>query len=136
MDRMTDKTQFRLFMKWVAIGGGALVLVGLVLTLAGVHCSDALLEMGFGSLSIVAIFMGQLFPYTSNDGDASQKARLQPIWKFAMTCTGYATATILLGALFAILHWSEGMAILLAGLAGLAVCALAWVFYLVQRNKQ
>ena len=79
----------------VAIMGGALLLVALVLELAGAHYNDALLTVGFGTLAIVAFFLGQMFPGTHRVG--------APIWKFAMTLTGYSLATTLIGLLFIIL---------------------------------
>ena len=105
----------------VAIMGGALLLVALVLELAGAHYNDALLTVGFGTLAIVAFFLGQMFPGTHRVG--------APIWKFAMT------ATTLIGLLFVIKHWPGGdkMTIIAAGC--LAVCAIAWLVYLLYYKK-
>ena len=114
----------------VAIMGGALLLVALVLELAGVHYNDALLTVGFGTLAIVAFFLGQMFPGTYRVG--------APLWKFAMTLTGYSLATTLIGLLFIIMHWTGGDKLMIIGVGCLAISAIAWLFYFIfiQRNKQ
>ena len=127
MNQITGSPKFRPFMLKVAIMGGALLLVALVLELAGVHYNDALLTVGFGTLAIVAFFLGQMFPGTYRVG--------APLWKFAMTLTGYSLATTLIGLLFVIKHWPGGdkMTIIAAGC--LAVCAIAWLVYLLYYKK-
>ena len=111
----------------VAIMGGALLLVALVLKLAGVHYNDALLTVGFGTLAIVAFFLGQMFPGTHRIG--------APIWKFAMTLTGYSLAAALIGLLFVIMKWSGGDKMMILGIGCLAVCAIAWLVYLLYYRK-
>ena len=111
----------------VAIMGGALLLVALVLELAGAHYNDALLMVGFGTLAIVAFFLGQMFPGTHRVG--------APLWKFAMTLTGYSLAAALIGVLFIIMHWPGGDKMMLIGVGCLAVCAIAWLVYLLYYKK-
>ena len=130
MNQITDSPKFRPFMLKVAIMGGALLLVALVLKLAGVHYNDALLTVGFGTLAVVAFFLGQMFPGTH---------RIEaPIWKFAMTLTGYSLAATLIGLLFIIMHWTGGDKLMIIGVGCLAISAIAWLFYFIfiQRNKQ
>ncbi|MBR5352672.1 MAG: hypothetical protein IK126_03085 [Bacteroidales bacterium] len=127
MNQITDSPKFRPFMLKVAIMGGALLLVALVLKLAGVHYNDALLTVGFGTLAIVAFFLGQMFPGTHRIG--------APIWKFAMTLTGYSLAAALIGLLFVIMKWSGGDKMMILGIGCLAVCAIAWLVYLLYYRK-
>ena len=127
MNPITDSPKFRPFMLKVAIMGGALLLVALVLELAGVHYNDALLMVGFGTLAIVAFFLGQMFPGTHRVG--------APLWKFAMTLTGYSLAAALIGVLFIIMHWPGGDKMMLIGVGCVAVCAIAWLVYLLYYKK-
>ena len=127
MNQITDSPKFRPFMLKVAIMGGALLLVALVLKLAGVHYNDALLTVGFGTLAVVAFFLGQMFPGTHRVG--------APIWKFAMTLTGYSLAAALIGVLFIIMHWPGGDKMMILGVGCLAVCAIAWLVYLLYYKK-
>ena len=127
MNPITDSPKFRPFMLKVAIMGGALLLVALVLKLAGVHYNDALLTVGFGTLAVVAFFLGQMFPGTYRVG--------APIWKFAMTLTGYSLAAALIGLLFVIMHWLGGDKMMILGVGCLAVCAIAWLVYLLYYKK-
>ena len=127
MNQLTDSPKFRLFMQKVAIMGGAMLLVALVLKLAGVHYNDALLTVGFGTLAVVAFFLGQMFPGTYRVG--------APLWKFAMTLTGYSLAAALIGVLFIIMHWPGGDKMMLIGIGCVAVCAIAWLVYLLYYKK-
>lgn len=111
----------------VAIMGGVLLLVAFVLKLAGVHYNDALLTVGFGTLAVVAFFLGQMFPGTYRVG--------APLWKFAMTLTGYSLAAALIGVLFIIMHWPGGDKMMLIGVGCVAVCAIAWLVYLLYYKK-
>ena len=114
-------------MQKVAIMGGVLLLAALVLKLAGVHYNDALLTVGFGTLAVVAFFLGQMFPGTYRVG--------APLWKFAMTLTGYSLAAALIGVLFIIMHWPGGDKMMLIGIGCVAVCAIAWLVYLLYYKK-
>ncbi|MBQ6069694.1 MAG: hypothetical protein IJK84_09335 [Bacteroidales bacterium] len=127
MNQLTDSPKFRLFMQKVAIMGGVLLLAALVLKLAGVHYNDALLTVGFGTLAVVAFFLGQMFPGTYRVG--------APLWKFAMTLTGYSLAAALIGVLFIIMHWPGGDKMMLIGIGCVAVCAIAWLVYLLYYKK-
>ena len=119
----------------VSIMGGGLLLVAFVLRFAGVYFNDALYIVGFGTLAIVAFFLGRLFPYPVKDAGAAKEMQLQPIWRFAMTLSGYTLAVLLMGALFALMHWPGGKTMLILGLVALGGCALAWLFFFVLRNK-
>ena len=127
LDNIAESPKFRRFMLQVSIMGGGLLLVALVLKLAGVHYNDALLTVGFGTLALVAFFLGRLFPGTHRIG--------APIWKFAMTLTGYSVATSLIGLLFIIMHWPGGDKMMIIGIGCLAVCAIAWLVYLLYYKK-
>ncbi len=127
MNPITNSPKFRPFMLKVAIMGGAMLLVALVLKLAGVHYNDALLTVGFGTLAVVAFFLGQMFPGTYRVG--------APLWKFAMTLTGYSLAAALIGVLFIIMHWPGGDKMMLIGVGCVAVCAIAWLVYLLYYKK-
>ena len=127
MNPITDSPKFRPFMLKVAIMGGALLFVALVLKLAGVHYNDALLTVGFGTLAVVAFFLGQMFPGTHRVG--------APLWKFAMTLTGYSLAAALIGLLFIIMHWPGSDKLTIIGVGCLAVCAIAWLVYLLYYKK-
>ena len=115
-------------MLMVAIMGAALLVVALVLTLAGVHYNDALLTVGFGSLAIVAFFLGRMFPAPAN-------APMSAIWDFAMRLTGYSAAVALMGLLFVLQHWPGGKPMLVAGSVSLVACGLVWLFYLIKNNN-
>ena len=127
MNQITDSPKFRPFMLKVAVMGGALLLVALVLELAGVHYNDALLMVGFGTLAIVAFCLGQMFPGTYRIG--------APIWRFAMTLSGYSLAATLIGLLFIIKHWPGGDKLTILAIGCLAVCAIAWMVYLWYYRK-
>ena len=127
MNPITDSPKFRPFMLKVAIMGGTLLLVALVLKLAGVHYNDALLTVGFGTLTVVAFFLGQMFPGTHRVG--------APLWKFAMTLTGYSLVAALIGVLFIIMHWPGGDKMMILGVGCVAVCAIAWLVYLLYYKK-
>ena len=127
LDNIAESPKFRCFMLQVSIMGGGLLLVALVLKLAGVHYNDALLTVGFGTLALVAFFLGRLFPGTHRIG--------APIWKFAMTLTGYSVDTSLIGLLFIIMHWPGGDKMMIIGIGCLAVCAIAWLVYLLYYKK-
>ena len=126
-DPQTLSARLRRFMKQVAVMGGVLLLVALVLKLAGVHYNDALLIVGFGTLALVAFLLGYVFPT-----DAA--APMAQIRDFAMKLLGWSLAVVLMGALFVLMHWPGGKTMLLAGGISLAVAAIAWLFYFVRRN--
>ena len=136
MEKMTESPQFRRFMKQVALMGAGLLLVAFVLRFAGAHFNDALYIVGFGTLAVVALFLGYLFPYRSKEGNEAADMRLRPIWRYAMTTSGYTLAVLLMAALFALMHWPGGSTMLIVGLFTVGGCALAWLFYFIQRNKQ
>jgi len=128
-DPQTFSARLRRFMKMVAVMGGALVLVALVLKLAGVHYNDALLTTGFGTLAIVAFYLGKLFP-------AKPDTPMAQIWNFGMTLTGYGLAAALIGLLFVLQHWPGGKMVLAIGGGSLLLTGLIWLYYFLRRNKQ
>jgi len=116
-------------MMLVALMGGVLVLVALVLKLAGVHYNDALLTTGFGTLAIVAFFLGKLFP-------AKPDTPMAQIWNFGMTLTGYSLAAALIGLLFVLQHWPNGKMVLAVGAGSLLLTGVVWLFYFVRWKRQ
>ena len=134
MDPITKSPKFRPFMLKLAIMGGALLLVGLVLTLAGVHFNNALLIVGFGTLAIVAYLLGKIFPQPIKGLD-TDSPHLLNIWQFTMRLTGYALAVTLIGLLFVLQHWPGGKTMLYVGVLSLLVCLGSWLYYVIQRNK-
>ena len=121
-------------MKQVAIMGGGLLLVALVLKLAGVHYNDALLMVGFGTLAIVAFLLDKIFP-TPIKGMDTDSPHLLNIWKFAMRLTGYSLAVALIGLQFVSQHWPGGKTMFYVGVLSLLVCMGSWLYYVIQRNK-
>ena len=136
LDNLSKSPQFRSFMKKVALMGAGLLLVALILKLADIHYNNALLIVAFGTLAVVALFLWCLFPYHSKEGNEAADIRLRPIWRFAITTSGYTLAVLLMAALFALMHWPGGRTMLIVGLFTVGGCALAWLFYFIQRNKQ
>ena len=134
MNQITNSPNFRPFMLKVAIMGGALLLVALVLKLAGVHYNDALLTVGFGTLAIVAFLLDKIFP-TPIKGLDTDSPHLLNIWQFTMRITGYALAVALIGLLFVLQHWPGGKTMLYVGVLSLLVCLGSWLYYVIQRNK-
>ena len=136
IEKMAELPQFRRFMKQLALMGAGLLLVAFVLRFAGVHFNDALYIVGFGTLAVVAFLLGYIFPYRSKEGNEAADMRLRPIWRFAMTASGYTLAVLLMAALFALMHWPGGRMMFLIGVMTVAGCAIAWLFFFIQRNKQ
>ena len=136
IEKMTELPQFRRFMKQLALMGAGLLLVAFVLRFAGVHFNNALFVVAFGTLAVVAFLFGYIFPYRSKEGNVAADMRLRPIWKFAMTVSGYTLAVLLMAALFALMHWPGGRVMFLTSVMAVAGCAIAWMFFFIQRNKQ
>ena len=134
MNSITDSPKFRTFMKQVAIMGGVLLLVALVLKLAGVHYNDELLTVGFGTLAIVAFLLDKVFPNPIKGLD-TDSPHLLNIWKFAMRLTGYSLAVALIGLLFVLQHWPGGKTMLYVGVLTLLVCLGFWLYYVIKQNK-
>ena len=131
-DNLSQLPKFRKFMLELAVFGAFLTIVGLVLKLAGVPFNFSLFIVGIGTLAVVAFFLDKIFPYRSSDNSL----RLAPIWNFAMRLSGYTLAVLLMGLLFVMFHWPGGKMLLIVGLVAVVGCGLAWLFYLMQRNKQ
>lgn len=122
-------SKLRRFMKQLAVMATVLLIVALVLKLIEVHYSDDLLIVGFGTLAIVALFLGKIYP-------APADTPMQPIWNFAMRNTGYSLAVLMIGALFALMHWPGSKVMLVAGAIALLACGAAWLFYIIRKNRQ
>ena len=120
-DKITESPQFKSFMKKLALMGALLTLAGLIMKLTGSHAGATLLMMGMGSLSLVAFFLGSIFPCPYSTGLV--------LWKFAMTLTGYSLACVIIGLLFLIMHWPGGPHLSFVGLGTLLVSAIAWLAF-------
>ena len=121
LDQITGSPQFRPFMKRLALMAVVLTLVAVVLKLCGVQVGNTLLIVGMGSLSIVVLFLGWLFPC--------------PDKILAMTLTGFSLAVAIIGLLFRMMHWPGGFTMLIAGIVGLAISAIAWLLYFHSRKN-
>lgn len=126
-DKISDSPQFKSFMNKLATFGVLLTVAGSVMKLSGVQTGVTLLIAGAGILSIVSIFLGRIFPCPFHVGVA--------LWKFSMTLTGYASAVTIIGLLFLLMHWPGGIRMLILGLGSLAICAVAWLFFLHHYRK-
>ena len=127
IDKISNSPQFKSFMNKLATFGVLLTVVGSVMKLSGVQTGVTLLIAGAGILSIVSIFLGRIFPCPFHVGEA--------LWKFSMTLTGYASAVVIMGLLFVVMHWPGGIRMLILGLGSLAICAVAWLFFLHHYRK-
>jgi len=107
LGQISSSPQFKPFMKNLALMAVVLTLVALVLKLRGVQVGDTLLIVGMGTLSIVALFLGWLFPCPDERGGG--------LWKFAMTLTGISLTVVIIGLLFRLMHWPGGITMLIAG---------------------
>ena len=126
-DKISNSPQFKSFMNKLATFGVLLTVVGSVMKLSGVQTGVTLLIAGAGILSVVSIFLGRIFPCPFHVGEA--------LWKFSMTLTGYASAVVIMGLLFVVMHWPGGIRMLILGLGSLAICAVAWLFFLHHYRK-
>ena len=127
LDQITGSPQFRPFMKRLALMAAVLTLVAVVLKLCGVQVGNTLLIVGMGSLSIVVLFLGWLFPCPDKRGSG--------LWILAMTLTGFSLAVAIIGLLFRMMHWPGGFTMLIAGIVGLAISAIAWLLYFHSRKN-
>ena len=127
LDEIANAPGFKPFMKKLSLFAVVVTLAGVVLKLSGVHAGETLLITGMGTLSVLAFFLGWTFPGTYRIG--------APLWKFAMTLTGYSLAATLIGLLFVIMHWPGGDKLLILGVGCMAICAIAWLVYLWYYRK-
>ena len=127
LDQITSSPQFKPFMKKLALMAVALTLVALVLKLRGLQQGNTLLIIGMGTLSIVALFLGRLFPCPDERG--------RGLWKFAMLLTGISLAVAIMGLLFKIMHWPGGIDNLIVGIVGLTISAIGWFLYFRTRKN-
>ncbi len=114
-------------MNKLATLGILLTVAGSVMKLSGVQTGVTLLIAGAGILSIVSIFLGRIFPCPFHVGEA--------LWKFSMTLTGYASAVVIMGLLFVVMHWPGGSRMLMIGVGTLVICAISWLFFLRYYRK-
>ena len=114
-------------MNKLATFGVLLTAAGSVMKLSGVQTGVTFLIAGAGSLSIVSIFLGRIFPCPFHVGEA--------LWKFSMTLTGYASAVVIMGLLFVVMHWPGGNRMLMIGIGTLVICAISWLFFLRYYRK-
>lgn len=126
-DKISNSPQLKSFMNKLATFGILLTVVGSVMKLSGVQTGVTLLIAGAGILSIVSIFLGRIFPCPFHVGEA--------LWKFSMTLTGYASAVVIMGLLFVVMHWPGGIRMLILGLGTLVICAISWLFFLRYYRK-
>ncbi|MCR4931710.1 MAG: hypothetical protein K5918_04655 [Bacteroidales bacterium] len=127
IDKITSSPRFKSFMRSLTVIAVLLIVAGAVLKAKAMEEGTTLLIMGFGMLAIVAFFLGNLFPCPYHCGIG--------LWKFAMTLTGYASAVVILGILFIVMHWPGGSNMLIIGLVSLAISAIAWLFFLRYYKK-
>ena len=127
LGQITRSPQFKPFMKNLALMAVVLTLVAFVLRLRGVQVGDTLLIVGMGTLSIVALFLGWLFPCPDERGSG--------LWKFAMTLTGFSLTVVIIGLLFRLMHWPGGFTMLIAGAVAFVVSAIAWLLYFRNRKN-
>ena len=135
LDNITRSPKFKLFMKKLALVYAVLTLVGLLMKLRGMSGGNTLLIIGMSTLAFVAFFLGGLFPCPYSIEDDNYVGGMQPIWKFAMTLTGWSLAVGLMGLLFTMMHWPGGMRMLIAGGGALAGGCIAWLFYFNLKKK-
>jgi len=57
------------------------------------------------------------------------------LWKFSMTLTGYASAVVIMGLLFVVMHWPGGNRMLMIGVGTLVISAISWLFFLHYYRK-
>lgn len=127
IDKISNSPQFKSFMNKLATFGILLTVVGSVMKLSGVQTGVTLLIAGAGILSIVSIFLGRIFPCPFHVGEA--------LWKFSMTLTGYASAVVIMGLLFVVMHWPGSIRMLMIGIGTLVICAISWLFFLRYYRK-
>lgn len=114
-------------MNKLATLGVLLTVAGSVMKLSGVQTGVTLLIAGAGIISVVSIFLGRIFPCPFHVGEA--------LWKFSMTLTGYASAVVIMGLLFVVMHWPGGNRMLMIGIGTLVICAISWLFFLRHYRK-
>lgn len=114
-------------MNKLATFGILLTVAGSVMKLSGVQTGVTLLIAGAGILSIVSIFLGRIFPCPFHVGEA--------LWKFSMTLTGYASAVVIMGLLFVVMHWPGDNRMLMIGIGTLVISAISWLFFLRYYRK-
>ena len=127
IDKISNSPQFKSFMNKLATFGVLLTVAGSVMKLSGVQTGVTLLIAGAGTLSVVSIFLGRIFPCPFHVGEA--------LWKFSMTLTGYASAVVIMGLLFVVMHWPGGIRMLMIGIGTLVICAISWLFFLRYYRK-
>lgn len=134
IDNVAKSPNFQPFMKKLALIGGAMALIGLLMKLTGAHGGTPLLTTGMGMLAVVSFMLGQLFPYPAKD-DEEVFGGLRAMWKFAMTLTGYSLAVAIMGFLFWLQHWPGSRPMLLIAAGSLVCCGLVWLYFRHLKKK-
>ena len=127
-NKLTDSPQFKSFMKKLAVIATILIVAGALMKVLAVHAGDTTLITGMGMLAFVAVFLGKIFPCPYQCGSMM-------LWNFAMTLSGYALATAIMGILFLVMHWPAGDRLLLLGIVVLAICGIVWLLYWLHYRK-
>ena len=135
LEDLMNSRAMRNFVRILILMGGAVAVIGVVLKLLSVVGAANLMVAGFGTLAVALLFLNALFPYKVKDDNLARNMRVGPIWNFAMRSTGMSLAALMIGVLFALLHWPGGKSLLLVGAAALVFSGLIWIYYLSQRNQ-
>ena len=115
LEDLMNSRAMRNFVRILILMGGAVAVVGVVLKLLSVVGAANLMDV--------------------KDDNLARNMRVGPIWNFAMRSTGMSLAALMIGVLFALLHWPGGKSLLLVGAAALVFSGLIWIYYLSQRNQ-
>ena len=135
IDKLGQSPQFKSFMRLLAIVGGIATVIGLIMKLLGLEGGSPMLIVGVGMLAVVAFLLGWIFPCPHSIDDVNYVGGMQPVWRFAMTLTGWSLSTGLMGMLFMLMHWPGGMKMLILGCGSLAVSCIAWLYYFKLSKK-
>ena len=135
IDKVVQSPRFKSFMNKLAIIGATATMVGLLLRFLGLKGGSPALIVGISVLSVVAFMLGSIFPCPHSIEDDNYVGGMQPIWKFAMTLTGWSLAVLLMGLLFTLMHWPGGMRMLIIGGGSLVVGSIAWLYYFIHFEK-
>ena len=127
MSMLTDSPKFKPFVKSLALFGAVLSVVGLVLKSSGAEVGESLFITGMGTIAVMSLFLGRLFPCPSDSAKA--------LWVFALTMSGYVATIVILGLLFLVQHWNGAKHILILAAIAAPFCLIAWLYYFYMRNK-
>ena len=134
LEGISSSPRFKPFMKKLALIGLVETVAGLLMHFLKIAGGSVLLILGMGTLAIFAFSLGQLFPYPASEEEVVPNG-LRPIWKFAMTLSGWSLSILLMGLLFGIMHWPGVETLLYVGLLSLAVSAIVWIYFIKKKNN-